>query len=535
MIKHFSALAALMLFTGQAQAVCPPIIGCKPTGEASTIAGSNADQELIMFAQDITKTSNEVAQAIIDAGMASAAAAQAGAQSVTTANMQISQIELNQKLKVDQAMAEQEMAHRGEMAAATIKSRATVLSADDTKEEFELIIDQLTEYSDMSVPEIIVILKQAYDDNPDGKIPIPIYTAEASCTEEDIKEKGMCSVPKKVYPSKKLKAFFAQCTDDKRLLLAKKKEKEALNSAIKIANQSVKKAQQTTDAAGAVAIRMAAQRELACTPKDFKAGLCGGDDPADYQEGILLGNIIPNGDVSSTNFSSPTSSSAQGYIDDLSDEEKAQIERSSLDRSKLKENPNQKVVDLNHTYRNANQVKAAMSYVDNLMAEDLVPALAARDKKKLANAEYQSRHMSRLAALSMARLVMSQSMSERVGDKMRAMLNEGTFATTNKFEITIDSPDNKESVLGAGPLDILVSRVEKGNGSLSGENSDFVTGASSNDNMTKVLDAVQLQKEMLMKEILMNEQMISMSAISLAQKATSPEMLDLMKRLRNGR
>jgi len=118
MIKWASSLLPIYFFSSHAFATCPPIVPCKTTAEASTIAGSNADQELIMFTQNITSTSNDVASAILDSGQSTAASIQEGVQSMVSSNAELSQIELNQKLKVTRAMADREMAHEADMSVA---------------------------------------------------------------------------------------------------------------------------------------------------------------------------------------------------------------------------------------------------------------------------------------------------------------------------------------------------------------------------------------------------------------------------------
>ena len=89
-----------LLATSSAYATCPPIVPCKVTAEASTIAGSNADQELITFAQDITTSTNEVAKALIDMANSVSSTASQNAQNIVATNAELSQIQLNQELKI---------------------------------------------------------------------------------------------------------------------------------------------------------------------------------------------------------------------------------------------------------------------------------------------------------------------------------------------------------------------------------------------------------------------------------------------------
>lgn len=536
----------LLFIGGFAHASCPPIVPCKTTAEASTIAGSNADRELIQFAQEITTSTNQVALSIMDMAKANAAAMQQSTQSQITTNAELSQIKLAQDLQMKQALTDKAMAHQVELAENQYRMNTAIVGSDDTKEEFQVILDHLNEFSDLSVPEIIEILSLSYDRDPEnGKIPIPIKIAEGVCSEEDIREKGFCSIPKHITPGAKLQALFKQCTTDKRILITKKQEKGARVAAVEITDERTARAMNSTNAVNASNARIRGQQELSCSPNDFRNKLCATEKSIeDYQEDIVIGNIIPNGALSASNFSRPSISSAEGYIDDLPSEVRVEIENQSLNRLPLQDYPNQKVIPFTYTYRNANQVKAALDYIDNVISDDLVPALDPNARRQIQNAEYQARYMTRLAALSMARLTLTDSMSQRVGEKMSEMMKAGAFLGNPKFEIKADSPANKESVLGNGPLDLLVSRVEQSyaslqhpsiNGESTSANNDFMTAPSPADVNDKILESMMLQNDILFREVLMNEQLLSMQAISLAQKANSREMIRLMNELRRGR
>ncbi len=550
-MKRFTTLfkfnmgAAALIFTSSAMATCPPILPCKTTAEASTIAGSNADQKLITFTQTITTTTNETAQALVDMATANASSLNTGAQTIVAAQAELSQIEVNQKLKVEKAMADREMAHKSQMAENTFRANTSVVASDDTKEEFQLIIDTLASQSSKTVPEIILLLKETFDkDDEMGFVNVPIKAAEGVCEGDDVDDSGKCSVAKRVYPGQKLSAMFKQCSANKRKLIEMERKNESRVVAVENAAKESKGAIETTDVSGAVTQRIAKQKELSCSPTQYKAGICGKElSPEDYQESIIIGNIIPNGDLSASNFNSPTAASSHGYIDDIDEDVQEEIRAQSLDREALIDNPNQKAVDVVHTYRNANQVKAAMDFVNNLVGGDLVPALDPSDRRKATNAEYQQRMMSRAAALSMVRLALNESMFDRVGEKMRAMIKNGDFDGASRFEITADSSENKESVLGAGPLDILEDRVKQQaastqvsaqNGDSPNAGNDFIADPSGADSLGKILTSVSLQNEMLMDELLTVEQTLSLKAISNAQLVNSPEVLQLMKELRKG-
>lgn len=545
-IKLAAMMTPIALFISMsARATCPPIVPCKTTAEASTIAGSNADTELIKFSQDITTSTNQVAQAIMDMANSNAASFGTAASQLIATNAEMAQIELNQELKKSKAMSDRAMAHNQHLTELAFRASTSVVSPDDTKEEFELILETLDDNQDKSMAEVILILTKTMDENEeDGKVLVQLPSSKGVCKSEDVTEDGKCSIAKRVYPGEKLSALFKQCSVNKRMLAETIATKESRVAAISISNKKMSQALENVTSSGAVAQRLDAQRDLSCTPGEYKAGLCGSDStPGGYQEAIIIGGIIPGGDVSASNFSSPEASSGSGFVDDLSDQTKKEIVQQSLDRIPLQDDPNQRVVPMVHTYRNANQVKSALNFIDNIVADDLISGLSPNDRKKIKNSEYQSRFLAKVSAQGMVRLALSSSLAMRTGEKMKEMIVGGAFESTNKFSISAESPDNKESVLGASALDLLEDRINNQSASLQlasqnggSENAgnDFIVNPSKKDTLSKLNDSVQLQNEMLMKRYLMAEQSLVLESISVSQLANSPEMSRLMMSLRSG-
>ena len=147
---------------------------------------------------------------------------QTGTNGVVSSFMEMSQVNLGTKMQQDKAMLDGEMDYLANQAEIDYKSKVGVVSADDTKEEFNLILKYLDEYSEDSVPKIIYLLRETYDKDPEGVIGIPIKTAEGTCTEEQITEEGLCTVPKKIFPAAKLEVLYKQCG------IAKKVQKQLL-------------------------------------------------------------------------------------------------------------------------------------------------------------------------------------------------------------------------------------------------------------------------------------------------------------------
>ena len=215
------------------------------------------------------------------------------------------------------------------------------------------------------------------------------------------------------------------------------------------------------------------------------------------------------------------------------------IESQSIDRSALEYNPEQRVVDLVDTYKNSAQVRSAFSFIDNLVGEDLIGNQTASQRRSFDSSQAQAMYLSRMAALSMARTALTESLALRLGEKMREAVDNETLPSIPV--ITVDSNENKESVLGAGELDILRDRVQTQFDSflLSSEtpsegSKDFVNNSASTDVGARQLDALVLANELMFKRYLMSEQKVNMSAVQLSQKVNSPDFAEALKDLRRG-
>lgn len=550
--KQIFILGAVTLFSTSSYALtCPPILPCERPGQAEHIRGSNAEQKLVMFTQTIASESSLHAQTLLDSANATASSINQGANSIIAAMFESSQIEADQDMRLMRAMGEMEMSLDMHLANLDINTQRSVVSPDDTLEEFEMITAALDRYKDLSVPEIILTLREEFDNNEAaGWVNVPIPSAHGICDETAIKVDGKCIIPKRVYPSKKLQSLFKLCSIEKRALVESIKAKEAYTNALTLANKATLKSLNTTASSDSISSRVRKSKELSCTPAEFKAGYCGASaagSPEDYQEAIVAGTIVPNGDVSAANFTSPTTNSAEGYLPTSvtrQDNAIKEMENTSLDRRKLQRDPNQRLIPIDHTYRNANQVLASFMFIDNVVADDIVPALPSNDRRKVAAAEYQARFLQRAGALSMSRMVLNDYMMNRAGTKMTEMISSGAFDERNPFNIKIDSPNYKEDALGASPIDILKDRVNKLTANLQTQEhnpdstnvgNDFISTPNQGNTLNKVLESMYLETEMMMKDYLMQEQINAMRAIQLAQEINSPQTVKMMQELRGGR
>jgi hypothetical protein len=540
--KLIKLVAALGVLTSPSvfAVTCPPIVPCNTVATASTISGSNADVKLAALSAKITTDTNAVAMSIIDGANANVAAMQTGVSGFISTMMEMNQINLDSKMKQNKAMLDGEMDYIANQAEIDYRSKVGVVSADDTPEEFNLILKYLEKYSDQSVPKVIYLLRETYDNNEEGVIGIPIKSSDGVCSEGEITNDGNCTVPKKVFPAAKLEVLYKQCGIVKKTKIQLKIASENKATVLKSVTESSERSANITDSTGAVSGRIAETQEQNCSPSNYKKGFCKSDlSYEEYQEQLMIGAIVPNGDVLASNFTSPSKTYASGYVDDISDEVMDDIESQSIDRSALEYNPEQRVVDLVDTYKNSAQVRSAFSFIDNLVGEDLIGNQTASQRRSFDSSQAQAMYLSRMAALSMARTALTESLALRLGEKMREAVDNETLPSIPV--ITVDSNENKESVLGAGELDILRDRVQTQFDSflLSSEtpsegSKDFVNNSASTDVGARQLDALVLANELMFKRYLMSEQKVNMSAVQLSQKVNSPDFAEALKDLRRG-
>ena len=227
-LKKFASVMSLAMMASfpSYAATCPPFVPCLDEGQAKDINGSNAEQELMTFTQTISEETSVHAQTLVDAANATASSINQGANSIIAAMFEASQIEADQDMRLMRAMGEMEMAMEMHIANQDANRARAIVGPDDTKEEFEVITTALEAYEDLSVPEIILVLREEFDNNEEtGKVNVPIPSSQGICDENAIKVEGKCVIPKRVYPSKKLQSLFKLCSIEKRAIIESIKAK----------------------------------------------------------------------------------------------------------------------------------------------------------------------------------------------------------------------------------------------------------------------------------------------------------------------
>ena len=543
-----SLLALSVLFTGSVFAACPPpekhwvALKCS-AGEVFFIdPSSNYAQESAQFITDIMLTGEQIRTAISEGSDAQIKSFQEQVTILIEKLIEMEQIKLQDRLKQDKALRELRMNFEANIAEEKTRQENAVLFKDDTKEEVQLILNTIgriiEEYErnniddEPSVPEIIVGLTQTYDIGGE-EIGVAVKAAEGVCTEGQINE-GFCSVPRKVTPGKKLAKYFKACSEQKKQLARKKQEVKSRTHGIVVNSQKTNENVNASNAITEMASNLSEQRELACTPTQYKNKLCKADlEKADFQEKVALNHIIPNGNVSPSNLLDPTFYGGED-LREYDIETKQDLIDKALDKEELILDPEQSVVPIVKTYKNTSQYAAALQFVDNITGDTLVSNQLPKDRRKQASAEFQTLYNKRVAMLSLVRRAFMDSIKQRTGRKLTDIVQSESDLASLEEPI-------KESMLGASELDILLNKVDemfstiavRAEAEMGETNSiDDIDNGAENQLRKHQLNTLKLQTEIAMKDLLETEKIELLKAAQISSKINDPIMIEYLQSLR---
>jgi hypothetical protein len=536
-IKRIIAFISL-IYTTNLFAGCPPpekhwvALKCNPGYIQVIDPSSNYAKESSQFISDIMTTGEQIKTAINEGTEAQIKSFQDQIKKLMTRLMEMEQVQLKDRLNQDKAMRELEMNYKANIAEEESRQANAVLFKDDTKEEMKLIEKTLEDNPDLPVTNLILALTEQYDVGGQT-IPIPIKSAEGVCDEESI-EAGHCSVQKAVTPGKKLQKLFKACSDQKSELARKLQEKKARKAGLVASSKKASKTINAEDATAEMATNIETQMESSCTPSQYMNKLCGTNlSQEDFQEKVALNHIIPNGNVSPANLLNPTFYGGEA-LRKYDDKTKQDLISKALSKEEVQEDPEQKSIPINLTYKNSTQYSAALQFVDNITGSTLVSNQLPKDRKKQSSAGFQTMYNKRMAILNLIRSSFMDSINRRTGEKIAEAIANGT--DFNEIEEPV-----KESVLGASEIDILINKVDKmfstvavkanaelgGNGSL-----DEIENGSERQIKQVQLETLKLQTEIVLKEFFENEKIELLKSAQISSIVNSPEMINYLKQLR---
>jgi hypothetical protein len=463
-----------------------------------------------------------------------------GVASTNKNDIQLAELDNKNTIKQAKIFQQYQLDFMAELEEKSVIAARSTMYVDDTMQERDLIVEALMDNEeDMSVREIYLMLKQTFDDNPENKINVPSLIAKKNCTKEELDD-GECGTNLvSITPGQKLLDYFNECTLSKTKLVVEKTKNQANHSSIAATAARTNDGIAQINSSSAISKKTEEQKNLSCTPDQFKNKLCLGDiSKEDYQEFTARNIIIPNANLSPANALNPPK--IGGLEFSAPDAEMREVlEYESLDYTELEENPDQKQdqIPIVYTYKNTNQLKGALDFMDNIVSQELISNQTPQDRQKVSSSEFQARYLNRMANLSLARTVLNDTVKIRVGKNLSEVWKgDSTLSGQDQFA------PKKESVLGAGELDHLYSRIDETFAKLKMYDNDPVAAAEKDklQNASKKywpkqqLELIKLQNELLFKQFLQNEQIEMLKAAQLANKVNSAENVLYLRKLRKG-
>lgn len=401
------------------------------------------------------------------------------------------------------------------------------------KEEAELILNFLEEFGinkNLTPLEVIALMQSEMGE---GKvINVATLYGEKVCEKEEIKE-GYCSIKKVVTPHERLKTFFGNCNSEKIALVKVERQEVARASKIQEESSKTSKAVESRDPVAAFQERRIEAKKVDCTPADYLNGICYRElSEEDFQEKVAKCVIMPNSTISPAIALQPTEVCGLDLFE-FSSNDIAALREDAYHYRDLEANKNQNMeeVPIVYSYKNSNQLRAAISFADNIIGTDIIANQEARLRNSPNNSEFQSRFNNRLASLNLARNSFYEAIKMRAGKDLGKAWQEGNITELDPLNPI------KESYLGAGELDILLDKVDKAYQQVAvGSNPDALNNMENKNEkywIVKNYEMMTLQNEILFRQILQNEQSELLKAAQLQSLINSPENIEYLRALRN--
>lgn len=540
----------------------PPVrtdmIGCTGIKEVDTLEGSAASliQEI---KDDIIAAGKEVKNQMKENAAAQMEVISSGDEQIVKTIVDTANTQIKDELNMKRAFLDMEMDYMAELKEREVRAKNAPMDLDDTAEEVTFMLNELNTTDKAHAQEVIADMNAKY---PDGKlIPVKIkagnststVTGEA-CPDYDPTKETVegCFYPHKAFPATKMAKYFDECSRAKRRVVSSAKKA----AAEKTTAAQVSKSQNeyaTTTVAGKDSLlnaKIASKAEIGCNPQDFMKKFCLKDLNADkgtYVQKVVANEIVPNGEISSVNlFKPPAVGSVDGeFADNLTDDEKSALTQVNLELASKDGTTDVAVSDntvpIVYTYRTSSQYLAAKDFVDTVLSKELIPNQEVAVRKTGAGTVYQSRFLSRAAALSVAEFSMNKSIESRIGKTLREAIDAGTYMnpyvkdSSGKVGTVI-----KEDINGASWIDEISDSINKdyqkvivsAAGEANGGAAESLASMSSKKPEEWQLEAIIKQNELTLEQYHQGERMEFLLAALLAQLANSPENMKHLEDLR---
>lgn len=394
------------------------------------------------------------------------------------------------------------------------KARDSMSPIPGLRKEMVVATQKLLKRDDLKKSNMTEIIQYAKS-NVDGQkisvmsdVPMKMKDGKPVC---DAKTCGQ-QVP--FYPSQILTHYAEMCDANKRAQI-EREETAKSNTQTKLETAAKNTAVMNSTAGGnAVGERLEQVREVTCTPEDKAVGICGADiEDTEYVQKMLNNEIVPNGEISASNFYSPAAVGGDGYIDKSDPQIEDLVSLSNhqnLDRSGVE--GLEGLPQITETYRSEAQLRAASGFVDNVVSADLISNQTKSEKGEGSSAAFQQAFLSRNASLSMARSAFDASIANRRG---------GTLSEVNLTQPQGDTV-LKEREDGAAKIDKLRFEIDQNLEMFSGENMEKLGSMDEKAMVGESVKQMLLSNKMLHEELIKLEKQELLMATMLAQEINSP-------------
>jgi hypothetical protein len=535
-------------------------MGCSDVKTVDVLQGG-ASSLIESIKDDIRAAGKEVKEQLKANSMAEIDMMTGSTEAMISTIVSTTDAQISDELKLKRSMLSMEMDYQAEFKEREIRAKNAPMDLDDTAEEVKFMLNELEKADTEHVQEVLADQYAKY--GKDGKIiPVKIKAGESNTTKTGEKcpdydpnkhfKAAGCFFGHKAFPAQKMAKYFDECSRAKRRIVSGAKK----NAASAAVASTVQKSQNdfsnssTQLKESLINSKIEKQAPINCNPYDFKKDYCLKElngSKESYVQKVVANEIIPNGNISSNNLFKPT---AVGSVDgdfsgSLTPEEKSAITSANIELDSKEGNAGVAVSDntvpIVYTYRTSSQYLAAKDFVDNILSKEMVPNQSIDDRKKASNSVYQSRFLSRAAALSVAEVSLNKSIEARLGKKLRESIDNGD--NFNPY-VKIDGVAGKivkEDINGAGYMDELADSINKDYEKVIIDGKNKIAGSAAAESLSSMsskkpeewqLEAIIKQNEVTLEQYHQGERIEALLSAILAQKANSPENIQYLEDLR---
>ncbi len=478
-------------------------------------------QSLQAFAEVEAEYASAAAMMAADINMASLNMSSTVGQSMAEAGKSFAMSSM--QATVDSAnmtttQTQSDMNIRGELAGRNIMAKRGIVHESDTYEEMQKIMEFLRrdDIKGLNISDAISYAEKELD----GNVEVRTQPYLMDQRTESTKNIGEVIVLEKM--SWKIGKLAQQCAAQKRASIDQSERVTASNQTSIETSKTTQAIVESTNSSEVAESRQKNQKLVSCNPNDLELGICSqGMTKEEYVDAVHNLEIIPNGNLSATNFYTPQSFGGSGYLDPSDPEIASKMEAATKDALKPISDGDgvNGLPEIKYTYRNSKQLNAAKAFSENVTNAFAVSNQHVTERDKPENAAFQSLFLSRLASLNMVQGSFDNSIKIRRGTEL-TKVNSGTVGDTVK-----------ESRDGAGSLDRLHHEVFTASQVTSSEKAADL--ASSEKILTvELLKQSNLTNKILFEDLLYLERMELLMATMVANEVNSPENISQMNRAR---